>query len=242
MCEYCGCQEIAVIDELTGEHDAVVGAVSDVRRALAAGSVPAAAEACRKISALLEPAHGGRGGGLFPAMAGRVPRPRRRARARNTARIDAVLARRRTGTPEDPTWPARLLRTLAGPARAHPQGAGRGLSRRARGARQRGQWERDRKADSAPVSAPPFPPPCTTTARHEPHHRGGTVVTSTNPPETPGLDDPLTEALVRTPPVLHPGRGLAGPAHAAPDRRPRRPTPSTGTGGATTRSCAPPTA
>ena len=44
------------------------------------------------------------------------------------------------------------------------------------------------------------------------------------------------------PPLLHQGRGLRRPAHAAPDRRPRAPTTSTGTAGATTRWCAPRTA
>ena len=73
MCEYCGCQEIAVIDELTREHDAVVSAISDVRRALAAGSVPAAAEACRQISALLEPHTVVEEEGLFPCLAGEFP-------------------------------------------------------------------------------------------------------------------------------------------------------------------------
>ena len=33
------------------------------------------------------------------------------------------------------------------------------------------------------------------------------------------LDDPLTEALVQDPPVLHPGGGVRGPAHVAQERR-----------------------
>jgi hemerythrin-like domain-containing protein len=111
MCEYCGCQEIAVIDELTREHDAVVSAISDVRRALAAGSVPAAAEACRRVSALLEPHTVVEEEGLFPCLAGEFPDHVDALREEHRS-IDAVLAEAASGTPEDPTWPARLLRTL----------------------------------------------------------------------------------------------------------------------------------
>ena len=39
---------------------------------------------------------------------------------------------------------------------------------------------------------------------------------------TPGLDDDVTEALLRTRRFLQPGRRLRRPADAAPDRRPRR--------------------
>ena len=56
---------------------------------------------------------------------------------------------------------------------------------------------------------------------------------------TAGLDGPLADALVGTPPLLHHGRGLATTCRSpAPPGWPRRPTTSTGTGGATTRSCA----
>ena len=36
-CEYCGCQDIPVIDELTREHDHVVNLIGGVRAAHAAG-------------------------------------------------------------------------------------------------------------------------------------------------------------------------------------------------------------
>ena len=54
--------------------------------------------------------------------------------------------------------------------------------------------------------------------------------------------DDLDDGLVRHPPVLHPAEVSRRPAHAAQDRRPAGATRSTGTGGATTRSSAPPTA
>jgi hypothetical protein len=34
VCEYCGCQQIAAIDELTREHDAVVAATALIRSRL----------------------------------------------------------------------------------------------------------------------------------------------------------------------------------------------------------------
>ena len=37
MCEYCGCQQIAAIDELTREHDAVVVATALIRSRLETG-------------------------------------------------------------------------------------------------------------------------------------------------------------------------------------------------------------
>lgn len=35
MCEYCGCQALPVIEELTREHDRVVGLIGDARTARA---------------------------------------------------------------------------------------------------------------------------------------------------------------------------------------------------------------
>jgi hypothetical protein len=37
MCEYCGCQSLTAIDDLTREHDAVVDPISHVRDAHRAG-------------------------------------------------------------------------------------------------------------------------------------------------------------------------------------------------------------
>jgi hypothetical protein len=111
MCEYCGCQQIAVIDEPTREHEAVVSTIGEVRRALDAGSVGAAAEACRRMSALLGPHTVVEEDGLFPYMAPDFPEHVDVLREEHRS-IDAVLREAADGTPEDPTWPDRLQRTL----------------------------------------------------------------------------------------------------------------------------------
>ena len=36
MCEYCGCQAVTAIDDLTREHDVVVNLIGEVRAARAA--------------------------------------------------------------------------------------------------------------------------------------------------------------------------------------------------------------
>ena len=52
MCEYCGCQEIPAIGELTREHDLAVDLISEVRTAYAAADVPRMAELARRIRKL----------------------------------------------------------------------------------------------------------------------------------------------------------------------------------------------
>jgi hypothetical protein len=111
MCEYCGCQQIAVIKELTREHDAVVSAIGEVRRALDAGSVDAAAGACRRMSALLGPHTVVEEDGLFPFMAPDFPAHVDVLRAEHRS-IDVVLREAAVGTPTDPTWPDRLLHAM----------------------------------------------------------------------------------------------------------------------------------
>ncbi len=39
MCEYCGCQDIPAIGELTREHDAVVAHIAEVRACLRDDSI-----------------------------------------------------------------------------------------------------------------------------------------------------------------------------------------------------------
>ena len=55
MCEYCGCQSVTAIDELTREHDMVVNMIGDVRAAHTAGDVATMAESARRIAAVLGP-------------------------------------------------------------------------------------------------------------------------------------------------------------------------------------------
>lgn len=112
MCEYCGCQSLASIDELTREHDTVVNLMGDVRSARRDGDVPRMAEAARRIAAVLEPHTAVEEQGLFPALAGEFP-DHMEALADEHRRVEAVLGEARSGTPADPGWPDRLAEALA---------------------------------------------------------------------------------------------------------------------------------
>ena len=111
MCEYCGCQAVSVIAELTREHDTVVAMIGDARTALERGDVAGAAASARRIAAVLGPHTAVEENGLFPALedefashvAGLVAEHRH---------IETVLAEAARGTPVDPRWPARLIDTL----------------------------------------------------------------------------------------------------------------------------------
>jgi hemerythrin-like domain-containing protein len=107
MCEYCGCQQIDVIGELTREHDAVVALIAQVREQLAAGQVDDAAVTCRSMSLLLEPHTLVEEEGLFPELTDEFPDHVATLRAEHRV-VEAVLGEAGQGTPADPTWPARL--------------------------------------------------------------------------------------------------------------------------------------
>jgi hemerythrin-like domain-containing protein len=107
MCEYCGCQALDTIDELTREHDLVVGLIGDVRAALADADVPRMAVLARQIAVVLGPHTEVEEYGLFPALAADFPDHIHTLQAEHR-RIEAVLGEARSGTPADPAWPARL--------------------------------------------------------------------------------------------------------------------------------------
>lgn len=111
MCEYCGCQAVPAIAELTREHDEVVALISQVRAAHHAGDVAGMAVTVRRISAVLGPHVTVEEEGLFPTMADEFPDHIAELTAQHR-RIDAVLAEAATDVPADPTWPARLLEAL----------------------------------------------------------------------------------------------------------------------------------
>jgi len=127
MCEYCGCQQIATIAELTREHDAVVTLVGRVQSALAShrlkdglrdGVKDGAAEGvgdvvtgCRQISALLAPHTVVEEEGLFAEMAQEFPDHIQSLRGEHRE-IEKVLGEAADGFPDDPTWPDRLLAVL----------------------------------------------------------------------------------------------------------------------------------
>jgi len=111
VCDYCGCQDLDAIAELTAEHDVVVTLSGQVRRALLSGDLDLAADGARAVLAVLGPHTAVEEGALFPAMvedfgdhvAGLVDEHRR---------IERVLAESAERTPSDPFWPRRLEQTL----------------------------------------------------------------------------------------------------------------------------------
>ncbi len=111
MCEYCGCQEIAVLAELTVEHDAVVSAIGTARRQLKDGDLLALVDTCRWVNELLGPHTVVEEEGLFPAMSDSFPEHVEALRSEHR-QIEAVLSECAAGVPDDPTWPARLLSTI----------------------------------------------------------------------------------------------------------------------------------
>jgi hemerythrin-like domain-containing protein len=115
VCEYCGCQEVTAIGELTREHDLVVALIAGVRAAYAdrdtvAGTTRMAAVA-RQITAILAPHTQVEELGLFPALADEFEDHVTALQAEHR-RVDAVLAEAATTVPVDPTWPRRLIDAL----------------------------------------------------------------------------------------------------------------------------------
>jgi hemerythrin-like domain-containing protein len=107
MCEYCGCQEVTAIGELTREHDQVVTLIAEVR-----GAGPdRAAELARRMAAVLAPHTAVEEQGLFPLLAAEFPE-HVAALEEEHRRIEAVLAEAAGGTPADPGWADRLAATL----------------------------------------------------------------------------------------------------------------------------------
>ncbi len=111
MCEHCGCQDIAAIDELTREHDAVVAEIARVRVCLRDGDIGGAAALARQILAILGPHNVVEEQGVFPYLAHEFP-DHIAAFEREHREIDAVLAPAAHETPSDPDWPTHLLATL----------------------------------------------------------------------------------------------------------------------------------
>ncbi len=73
MCEYCGCQSLAAIDELTREHTQALEHIHAARQAIADANRPAAARQARSLLRLLAPHTAVEEQALFPAMAREHP-------------------------------------------------------------------------------------------------------------------------------------------------------------------------
>jgi hemerythrin-like domain-containing protein len=111
MCEYCGCQALDAIAELTREHDAVVALISHVRDAHAARDVARMTELAVRITEVLGPHTVVEEQGLFPALADEFP-DHVGTLTDEHRRIEKVLTEASGGVPTDPTWPDRLIETL----------------------------------------------------------------------------------------------------------------------------------
>ncbi|MFK4145395.1 hemerythrin domain-containing protein [Streptomyces sp. NPDC004065] len=112
MCEYCGCQSLESIDELTREHDTVVDLIGLVRAADDDGDVTRMAELAREIASVLGPHTQVEEHGLFPALADDFPE-KISALEEEHRRIEAVLEEAADAVPADPAWPGRLTEALA---------------------------------------------------------------------------------------------------------------------------------
>ncbi|MET8764972.1 hemerythrin domain-containing protein [Lentzea sp. NPDC004782] len=111
MCEYCGCQALSAIAELTAEHDHVVNLISRVRAAHTAGEIAAMAWLAVQISAVLGPHTAVEEEGLFPPLAVEFPGHVADLTAQHR-HIEGVLGEAADGPPADPSWPERLLAAL----------------------------------------------------------------------------------------------------------------------------------
>lgn len=111
MCEYCGCQAVATIAELTAEHDHVVELIGVARQAHLAGDVEAVAVVARRISAVLGPHSAVEEEGLFPALAGEFGEHVSHLVAEHRY-VERVLGEARSRTPSDPGWPGRFFEAM----------------------------------------------------------------------------------------------------------------------------------
>ncbi|MFF7250113.1 hemerythrin domain-containing protein [Embleya sp. NPDC008237] len=111
MCEYCGCQSIDAIAELTAEHDSVVNLMSNVRTARRSGDIAEMARGACLITAILRPHTQVEEHGLFPAMSDEFP-DHIAALEDEHRRFETVLGEAADGIPADPDWPDRLMDAL----------------------------------------------------------------------------------------------------------------------------------
>lgn len=111
MCEYCGCQDVTVIGELTREHDAVVALIGRVRQDLADGRWDDVVRRCAQMTGILEPHTVVEEKGLFPLLADDFP-DHVDALQREHREIEAALAEVVAAAPGDPAVTDRLMHTL----------------------------------------------------------------------------------------------------------------------------------
>lgn len=111
MCDYCGCQELAAIAELTAEHDVLVNLGGQALRAVQAGDLDTAADRTRAMSAVLFPHTSVEEEALFPAMSAEFG-AHVHGLLDEHRRVERVLAESAERTPDDKAWPGRLEHAL----------------------------------------------------------------------------------------------------------------------------------
>ena len=111
MCEYCGCQDVAAIGELTREHERVVDLIALVRAAHRDGDMQRMGRLAQCIAELLVPHVQVEERGLFPPLEADFPDQMAELR-REHRNIDTVLEESCAVASWDPAWAARLLGAL----------------------------------------------------------------------------------------------------------------------------------
>lgn len=111
MCEYCGCQAIRSVEELTREHDAALVDVRAGEKAAADGDRPDAARAAVRLLEILGPHTAVEEQALFPAMAREHP-DHVATLAVEHALVHAALAETALGGSAGPGWERPFLDAL----------------------------------------------------------------------------------------------------------------------------------
>ncbi|HLK43048.1 MAG TPA: hemerythrin domain-containing protein [Thermoleophilia bacterium] len=111
MCEYCGCQEVPALGELTREHDRVVDLIGDVRTAHRDGDVERMAHLAHRIADLLAPHTVVEEEGLFPPLEGDFPEQMAELRGEHRT-LEAVVSETCVAASWDEAWATRLLSAL----------------------------------------------------------------------------------------------------------------------------------
>jgi hemerythrin-like domain-containing protein len=109
MCEYCGCQAVSVIEELTREHDRVLDHVRAAELAARRGDLDAARYSCERIEDVLVPHTAVEEHGLFPALEREFPHQVRDLEREHRRLEDVINGLHDPGA----GWPRELLEVLS---------------------------------------------------------------------------------------------------------------------------------
>ncbi len=112
MCEYCGCQAIAAIEQLTDEHDQMLGHVRAAEQAVQRADRAGAVRACQQLQVLLVPHTRTEEQGLFPPMAAEFGEQLQQLEDEH-ADIEQVVSAMIEGTIAGSCWTAELQRAMS---------------------------------------------------------------------------------------------------------------------------------